>query len=88
MPIRTNTTTDSKPRRKAVGDAQRAAHAALASVPDACAFASCGRSTLYTRAAAGELRMVKLGTKSLIDMDSLRAMIARLPEASLRPIRP
>jgi hypothetical protein len=82
------TTTDApRPRRKAVGDAARAEHAALASIPDACAFAACGRSTLYTRVAAGHLRMVKMGTKSLIDMQSLRGMIARLPEATLRPIR-
>jgi hypothetical protein len=81
----TNTTDATpRPRRKAQGDASRAASAGLASIPDACAYAGCGRSTLYVRAAAGDLRMVKLGVKSLIDMDSLRAMIARLPEASLR----
>jgi hypothetical protein len=76
-----------RPRRKAVGNAARAEHAGLASIPDACAFAGCGRSTLYLKAAAGELRLVKLGTKSLIDMDSLRGMLARLPEATLRPSR-
>jgi hypothetical protein len=82
------TTTDApRPRRKAVGDAARVEHAALATIPDSCAFARCGRSTLYLKAAAGDLKMVKLGTKSLICVASLKAMIANLPTATLRPVR-
>jgi excisionase family DNA binding protein len=76
-----------KPSAKRKGDAQQAAHAALAPIPDAYAYAGIGRSTLYTLVAAGELRLVKVGTRSLIDMASMRALIGRLPEASLRGAR-
>ena len=74
--------TNTKAKRQ--GDAQRAAHAATASVLDACAFSGIGRSTLYKKAAAGHLLLVKIGSRSLVDMASLRDMIAKLPEAKLR----
>lgn len=78
--ISTNT---ANPRRKP-GDAARAAHAELAHIQDASAWSGIGRSTLYKRAAAGQIRLVKLGARSLVDMKSLRALMDNLPEASLR----
>jgi hypothetical protein len=77
MPTTTNTKTQ--------GDAQRAAHAALASVADAVAYSGIGRSRLYELARAGRVRMVKSGTRTLCDMSTVKALIASLPEASIRP---
>jgi hypothetical protein len=88
MSTTTNTTDASKPRprRKALGDAARAEHAGFARVEDACAWAGIGRSRMYEHAAAGRVRFVKDGCRTLVDMASLRAR--PLPEATLRPIRP
>jgi hypothetical protein len=66
------------------GDAQRAAHAALATVADAVAYAGIGRSRLYQHWAAGRVRFVKDGARTLVDMRSLKAMQATLPEATSR----
>ena len=54
-------------RASSRGDAQRAAHAAFASIADACAYAGVGRSTMYARAAAGQVRLVKIGARTLVD---------------------
>ncbi len=42
------------------------------------------RSTLYRLAAAGHVRMVKLGRTTLVDFASVRAFLASAPAASLR----
>jgi hypothetical protein len=72
--VSTNPTSNAtKAKIKPTGNAERAAHAALASIPDASAFSGIGRSTLYKKAEAGELLFVKAGSKTLVDMSTLRA---------------
>ena len=48
-------------------------------VPDACKAAGLGRTTLYELIAAGRLRAMKAGTRTLIEADSLRSYLASLP---------
>ena len=81
---RISTTTTSTTTTKRQGDATRAANAELAQIPDALAWSGIGRSTFYKRAAAGDIRMVEMGSRSLVVMSSLRDLIAKLPEATLR----
>lgn len=42
------------------------------------------RSTLYRLAAAGHVRMLKLGRTTLVDFASVRAFLASAPAAALR----
>ncbi len=48
-------------------------------VPDACKAAGLGRTTLYELIAAGRVRAMKAGTRTLIEADSLRSYLASLP---------
>jgi len=77
----TNTTAPRTPK----GDAARAVHAAYAHIADAAAWCGIGRSRLYEHAAAGRVRFVKDGGRTLCDMGSLRALLAALPDAPLHP---
>ncbi|WP_431270270.1 helix-turn-helix domain-containing protein [Dankookia sp. P2] len=42
------------------------------------------RSTAYRLAAAGEIVLLKIGRRTLVDMASVRAFLARAPHAALR----
>ena len=42
------------------------------------------RSWLYRAAAEGKITLRKLGAITLVDLDSLRAVLADLPEAQIR----
>jgi excisionase family DNA binding protein len=53
-------------------------------VPDACKAAGLGRTTLYELIAAGRLRAMKAGTRTLIEADSLRSYLASLPTLPTR----
>jgi hypothetical protein len=53
-----------------------------APIPAACRFSGLTRSEIYRRLAAGHIRAVKSGSRTLILMDSLRAHIANLPAAN------
>ena len=75
---------NTSPNAKTQGNAERAAHAALASIADAVAWSGIGRSRLYELAAAGQVRFRKAGSRTLCDMASLKTLIASLPEATLR----
>jgi excisionase family DNA binding protein len=44
----------------------------------------CSRSTIYRDLAAGRLRAVKIGTRTLVLLDSLRERFASLPPANFR----
>ncbi len=48
-------------------------------VQDACKAAGLGRTTLYELIAAGRVRAMKAGTRTLIEADSLRSYLASLP---------
>jgi hypothetical protein len=53
-------------------------------IPEAVRLSGISRSELYRRLAAGEVRAVKSGARTLILMDSLRAHLANLPPATFR----
>ena len=53
-------------------------------IPDACHISGLSRSEIYRRLAAGDIRAVKSGSRTLIVMDSLRAHLASLPTATFR----
>lgn len=52
------------------------------SIPEATIISGLSRSEIYRRLAAGDIRAVKSGTRTLIPMDSLKAHLASLPPAS------
>lgn len=45
------------------------------SINDACRASSLGRTTIYAHIAAGRLKAVRIGGRTLIPADSLRALI-------------
>jgi hypothetical protein len=55
-----------------------------APISDACRISGLSRSEIYRRLAAGDLRAVKSGSRTLVLMDSLRAHLASLPAATFR----
>ncbi len=46
------------------------------SVKDACGASSLGKTTLYKHIAAGRLRAVRIGGRTIIPAESLNALIA------------
>ena len=59
----------------------------FAPIPHACKIGGFERSKMYQLLAAGEIRSVKLGRKTLIDLASLRTFLANLPTATFTPSR-
>ncbi|WP_347546476.1 helix-turn-helix domain-containing protein [Roseomonas sp. CAU 1739] len=53
-------------------------------LPRAPAIFGLSRSHLYRLAAAGRVRMVKAGARTLVDAASVRAFLASLPTAQIR----
>lgn len=49
------------------------------SVPDTCRVAGIGRTKVYELVAAGQLRAVKIGAKTLILADSIQEYFQSLP---------
>ncbi len=64
--------------------AATAAPAEAGTIADCRARFGIPRSTLYRLAAAGHVRMVKLGRTTLVDFASVRAFLASAPAAALR----
>ena len=50
------------------------------SIKEACATSSLGRTTIYAHIAAGRLRSVRIGGRTIIPADSLHALLEG-PEA-------
>ena len=50
-------------------------HTLTHTLNDAARITGLSRSTLYRHAAAGTLRLVKVGGRTLVDADSLRALV-------------
>jgi hypothetical protein len=53
-------------------------------IPKACLLSGLSRSGLYRELAAGKVRAVKSGSRTLVLVDSLREHVAGLPEAKFR----
>ncbi|WP_043358800.1 DNA-binding protein [Belnapia sp. F-4-1] len=53
-------------------------------LPHAPAVTGLSRSTIYREAARGNIRLIKAGRSTLVDMASMRAFLASLPTASIR----
>jgi predicted DNA-binding transcriptional regulator AlpA len=56
----------------------------FARLRDTTARYGISRSGIYRHAALGDIRLVKLGNATLVDLASVRAFMARLPAATLR----
>lgn len=46
------------------------------SIKEACAASSLGRTSIYAHIAAGRLRAVRVGGRTIIPADSLRALLS------------
>lgn len=57
----------------------------LARLPVAQAFSGLSKTHLYGIARIGLVRFVKCGRSTLVDMESLRAYLASLPDARMTP---
>lgn len=64
-------------------DAASTAPVEMGTIADTRARFAIPRSTLYRLAAAGHVRMVKLGRTTLVDFASVRAFLANAPVAAL-----
>jgi excisionase family DNA binding protein len=60
--------------------------ALLVSIPEALVRTGIGRSFLYERLADGSIRSVKAGRRRLVDVASLTAWAASLPESQLKQL--
>lgn len=58
-----------------------------APIPAACLIAGISRTELYRALGRGDIKAVKMGRRTLILMDSLRAYLASLPPATFRAPR-
>jgi hypothetical protein len=53
-------------------------------LPDATRFSGLSRSEIYRRAGTGEIKLLKCGATTLVDVASLRVVVAGLPRAVIR----
>lgn len=53
-------------------------------LPRATGIFGLSRTTIYRLAAAGRIRLVKAGARTLVDAASARSYLASLPEATLK----
>ncbi len=58
---------------------------AYAGLPEWCRISGMGRSKAYEALGAGHLRAVKLGVKTLIDVQHGLTWLGSLPQATIRP---
>lgn len=56
-----------------------------ASIPKACDLLGIGRTKMYDYAGNGLIRIIKVGGRSLVDIDAALAWMATLPTASIAP---
>ncbi len=58
--------------------------AEYARVPETCRNFGVSKNWLYNEAAAGRVRMVKIRSRTLVELASVRAVLAKLPAPKLR----
>ncbi len=68
------------PERQAIGAHEQPL---AASIPRACAMSGLSRSAIYRQAAAGRIRLIKVGRSTLVDMASVRHFLSGLPAAQI-----
>jgi hypothetical protein len=59
----------------------------FAPIPRWCAISGMGRTRVYEELAAGNLRAIKLGTRTLIEVEAGLAWLRSLPAATVRAPR-
>lgn len=57
-----------------------------APIPKACDLLGFRRSKMYELAGAGSIRIIKVGGRSLVDMEIALAYMATLPIANIAPL--
>lgn len=60
-------------------------HPAYATVPDWCGLSGMSRTVTYEALGRGDLRAIKLGTRTLVDVQHGLTWLASLPPATVRP---
>jgi len=58
---------------------------AYATIPDWCAISGMGRSKTYEALGRGDLRAIKIGNRTLIDVAPGLQWMDSLPQANIRP---
>jgi len=58
---------------------------AYATIPDWCAISGLGRSKTYEALGRGDLRAIKIGNRTLIDVAPGLQWMDSLPQATIRP---
>ncbi len=58
---------------------------AYATIPDWCAISGMGRSKTYEALGRGDLRAIKIGNRTLIDVAPGLQWMDSLPQATIRP---
>jgi excisionase family DNA binding protein len=58
------------------------------SITQLCALTGMGRRTVYDLLGSGDLRAIKLGAKTLVDVEYSLAYLRSRPPAAIRPPRP
>jgi len=54
-------------------------------IPKACTYLGLGRTKIYDLAGHGLIRIIKVGGRSLVDVDRALAWMATLPTAGISP---
>ena len=70
--------------RRALSGAGLAMEPLAVSIADAVKISGLSRSEIYRRGAAGDIEIVKNGSRSLVVVASIRRFLASLPPAELR----
>jgi excisionase family DNA binding protein len=60
---------------------------ALYTIEQSMAYSGLGKTSIYDALASGRLRGRKFGRRTLIEAESLRALVASLPTANFKPKR-
>ena len=55
-----------------------------ATIPDWCAISGMGRSSSYEALGRGDLKAIKLGVRTLIDVEAGLAWLGSMPAAEIR----
>jgi excisionase family DNA binding protein len=88
-PLKNSKSSEYSPRRSAIAGgewpiAEAPIEPLALTIPEACALARIGRTSLYEAIRSGQLRAVKQGQRTLILFPDLRAYVESLPRIEPR----